>query len=90
MTRFNVVWLDGDGFAWYAETFNHTGFEGAKRFQANRLTRKVIDPKTSGFFLAYADSDFIRNHTVGDNKYGKKTEIISLDEALASYPHLQR
>lgn len=88
--RFLVIWLDGEGFADYAETFNHTGPEAAKKFLANRLSRNMINPEISGFFLTYADSDFIRRHTVGDNFFGKKTEIISLDDALGSYPHLQR
>ena len=88
--RFNVIWLDGEGFASYAETFNHDGPVSAKKYLASRVARDAIRPEVSGYVFCYADSALIRNYTMSHSYTGKKTEIIALDHALISFPHLRK
>jgi hypothetical protein len=89
--RFNVIWLADDGFAEYAEHFEHPNFEKARRFCASKLIRETVDPGIVGFLLTYADSEFIRRYTTTPGSSAKRTtERCEIAIACKNMPHLIR
>lgn len=88
--RFFVLWLDDEGFTNYAEHFEYPSLPEAQRFIARKFDRKhSIRPGIHGFFVAYADSSFIRRYTVapGHTKL-RRTEYCETELACENFPHL--
>lgn len=89
--RFHVTWFDADGFAGYSEHFEHSNIEAATKYLAMRLASYRVEPGIRGYILNYADSEFLRKHTVkpGGPK-STRSERCENELACKNYPHLLR
>jgi len=90
--RFNVIWLTDDGYADYAEHFEHPSLDKAIAFISRKLVRRdTIRNNICGFVVTYADSDFIRRYsTSGGSAKKRLTELCEVEIACKDLQHLIR
>lgn len=89
--RFFVIWQDSEGFAAYAEHFEHKGMIGAQRAMARKFDRReAVERDINGFLVVHADSEFIRRYTKSPSLKTTRTERCETELACQEYRHLLR
>jgi hypothetical protein len=88
--RFQVLYLDNEGFADFAEYLEATNFEVALKFVARRIERTDIKQTAAGYVIAHADSDFMRRYMRAGGIVQTRAERFDKEEMREQFPHLFR
>lgn len=87
--RYQILWLDIQGFAESAENIEAQSFEKALIFAGRKLTRLGVSRNTAGFVICYADSEFIRRYSVAPGGPKQtRAEHFDKEEMREQFPHL--
>ncbi len=86
--RFQILWLDSEGFADYAEYLEAQSFAKAMTFAGRRLYRSEALVRSAGFVVAYAESDFIRRYMKAGGPKQTRAERFDKEEMREQFPHL--
>jgi hypothetical protein len=86
--RFQILWLDSEGFADFAEYIEAQSFEKALRFAARRMIRTEMSVKSAGYLIAHADSEFLRRYMRAGGPIQTRAERFDKEEMREQFPHL--